>query len=130
VCWYLRGWACSWSALTATLKSVNNRDYYTNVRKAFTAGYFMQDRIGCKVGKGRKRGKQTGKPQGERKNCALKLSFICNVQVRVAAQLGLQLVSTDFNNRDYYTNIRKAITAGYFMQVCCSHVAWVVYRLM
>ena len=26
-------------------------------------------------------------------------------------------MSTDFNSREYYTNIRKAITAGYFMQV-------------
>merc|ERR1719326_1255194 len=30
---------------------------------------------------------------------------------------GLQLVSTDFNNPDYYTNIRKTIVSGYFMQV-------------
>jgi pre-mRNA-splicing factor ATP-dependent RNA helicase DHX15/PRP43 len=28
----------------------------------------------------------------------------------------LPLVSTDFKSRDYYTNIRKAITSGYFMQ--------------
>lgn len=27
------------------------------------------------------------------------------------------MVSTDFNSRDYYTNIRKAMLAGYFMQV-------------
>lgn len=39
------------------------------------------------------------------------------MQVRVAARLGLQLVSTDFNSKDYYINIRKALTAGYFMQV-------------
>ncbi|KAK9814960.1 hypothetical protein WJX73_003260 [Symbiochloris irregularis] len=37
--------------------------------------------------------------------------------LRVATRLGVQLVSTDFNSRDYYTNIRKAITAGFFMQV-------------
>ena len=29
----------------------------------------------------------------------------------------VKLVSTDFNDKAYYTNIRKAITAGYFMQV-------------
>ena len=38
-------------------------------------------------------------------------------QVRIATRLGTRLVSTDFNSREYYTNIRKAITAGYFMQV-------------
>eukprot|EP00884_Botryococcus_braunii_P018562 jgi/Botrbrau1/538/Bobra.0010s0013.1 len=37
--------------------------------------------------------------------------------VRVASRLGLQLVSTDFNSKDYYINIRKALTSGYFMQV-------------
>ncbi|KAK9866336.1 hypothetical protein WJX84_010224 [Apatococcus fuscideae] len=37
--------------------------------------------------------------------------------VRVATRLGIKLTSTDFNSRDYYTNIRKALVAGYFMQV-------------
>jgi len=27
------------------------------------------------------------------------------------------MCSTDFNSRDYYVNIRKAMLAGYFMQV-------------
>lgn len=36
---------------------------------------------------------------------------------RVMEKNDLDLVSTDFENRNYYTNIRKAITAGYFMQV-------------
>lgn len=40
------------------------------------------------------------------------------LQVRIATRLGTKLISSDFNSRDYYTNIRKAITAGYFMQVC------------
>ena len=31
--------------------------------------------------------------------------------------MGVQLVSTDFNSREYYSNIRKAMVAGYFMQV-------------
>lgn len=39
------------------------------------------------------------------------------VQLRVATRVGTQLVSTDFNSRDYYINIRKAIAAGFFMQV-------------
>lgn len=38
-------------------------------------------------------------------------------QVRVCTRLGVQLLSTDFKSQDYYSNIRKAITAGYFMQV-------------
>ncbi|KAJ6675031.1 ATP-DEPENDENT RNA HELICASE [Salix viminalis] len=37
--------------------------------------------------------------------------------VRIMARFNLRLCSTDFNNRDYYINIRKAILAGYFMQV-------------
>lgn len=36
---------------------------------------------------------------------------------RVMEKNDLDLVSTDFENRNYYTNIRKAIAAGYFMQV-------------
>lgn len=33
------------------------------------------------------------------------------------ARFNLKLCSTDFNSRDYYINIRKAMLAGYFMQV-------------
>jgi hypothetical protein len=29
----------------------------------------------------------------------------------------LKMCSTDFNSREYYVNIRKAMLAGYFMQV-------------
>ncbi len=39
------------------------------------------------------------------------------VQVRICTRLQVKLCSTDFNSRDYYTNIRKALVAGYFMQV-------------
>ena len=39
------------------------------------------------------------------------------LQMRVAARLGIALVSTDFKSPDYYTNIRKAVVAGYFMQL-------------
>ena len=45
-------------------------------------------------------------------------------QVRICTRMGVQLVSTDFNSKDYYSNIRKAMVAGYFMQVrrtqCCN----------
>lgn len=37
--------------------------------------------------------------------------------VRIMARFNLILCSTDFNSRDYYINIRKAMLAGYFMQV-------------
>ncbi|XP_078446487.1 putative pre-mRNA-splicing factor ATP-dependent RNA helicase DEAH3 isoform X1 [Wolffia australiana] len=37
--------------------------------------------------------------------------------VRIMARFNLKLCSTDFNSRDYYTNIRKAMLSGYFMQV-------------
>ena len=39
------------------------------------------------------------------------------MQVRICTRMGVQLVSTDFNSKDYYSNIRKAMVAGYFMQV-------------
>ncbi|KAM7253276.1 hypothetical protein ACFE04_025894 [Oxalis oulophora] len=37
--------------------------------------------------------------------------------VRIMARYNLKLCSTDFNRRDYYVNIRKAMLAGYFMLV-------------
>ncbi|KAF1891950.1 hypothetical protein Lal_00036300 [Lupinus albus] len=37
--------------------------------------------------------------------------------VRIMGRFNLKLCSTDFNSRDYYINIRKAMLAGYFMQV-------------
>eukprot|EP01018_Ginkgo_biloba_P026131 Gb_22388 [translate_table: standard] len=36
--------------------------------------------------------------------------------VRIMNRHNLKLCSTDFNSRDYYVNIRKAMLAGYFMQ--------------
>ncbi|XP_071716383.1 probable pre-mRNA-splicing factor ATP-dependent RNA helicase DEAH2 isoform X5 [Rutidosis leptorrhynchoides] len=36
---------------------------------------------------------------------------------RIMARSNLRLCSTDFNSRDYYVNIRKAMCAGYFMKV-------------
>ena len=43
-------------------------------------------------------------------------------QVRICTRMGIQLVSTDFNNKEYYSNIRKAMVAGYFMQVSSAAV--------
>lgn len=36
---------------------------------------------------------------------------------RIMKRFELPMVSTDFNSKDYYINIRKAILAGHFMQV-------------
>lgn len=36
---------------------------------------------------------------------------------RICTRLNVPLVSTSFEDKSYYINIRKAITAGYFMQV-------------
>lgn len=43
-----------------------------------------------------------------------------DMQVRVCTRMGVQLLSTDFKSPEYYSNIRKAITAGYFMQARAS----------
>ena len=37
--------------------------------------------------------------------------------LRICTRFNMALVSTDFTSADYYTNIRKALVAGYFMQV-------------
>lgn len=36
---------------------------------------------------------------------------------RIMARFNLKLCSTRLNNREYCVNIRKALLAGYFMQV-------------
>uniref|UniRef100_A0A915CRY0 RNA helicase n=1 Tax=Ditylenchus dipsaci TaxID=166011 RepID=A0A915CRY0_9BILA len=36
---------------------------------------------------------------------------------KIMDKFNLRRVSTDFNSRDYYVNIRKALVAGFFMQV-------------
>jgi pre-mRNA-splicing factor ATP-dependent RNA helicase DHX15/PRP43 len=41
---------------------------------------------------------------------------------RICTRLQVRLVSTDFSSKDYYTNIRKALVAGYFMQARCAAV--------
>lgn len=37
--------------------------------------------------------------------------------VRIMNRYALKMCSTDFNSQDYYVSIRKAMLAGYFMQV-------------
>mgnify|MGYP002053872548 FL=1 len=37
--------------------------------------------------------------------------------MRVMNRFGLELKSPDFNSKEYYTNIRKCLLAGFFMQV-------------
>lgn len=36
---------------------------------------------------------------------------------RIMETHGIELMSTDFNDKNYYTNIRRALVAGFFMQV-------------
>jgi pre-mRNA-splicing factor ATP-dependent RNA helicase DHX15/PRP43 len=48
------------------------------------------------------------------------LKYADNVRqqlVGIMTRLGLKMCSQDFNSRTYYANIRKALVAGYFMQV-------------
>jgi hypothetical protein len=40
-----------------------------------------------------------------------------NQLARICTRLNVRMVSTPFEDKSYYVNIRKAITAGYFMQV-------------
>lgn len=49
---------------------------------------------------------------------ALKMADnIRNQLVRTCTRLGLRMVSNDFNSKDYYPSIRKAILTGFFSQV-------------
>jgi len=34
----------------------------------------------------------------------------------------LKRISTDFNSRDYYLNIRRALVSGFFMQVSAIYI--------
>lgn len=58
-------------------------------------------------------------------------------QARVCHRLNVRLVSTPFEDRNYYTNIRKALVAGFFMQVsavgrpvCCNPRSACFYCLL
>jgi pre-mRNA-splicing factor ATP-dependent RNA helicase DHX15/PRP43 len=37
--------------------------------------------------------------------------------LRIMERNGLEMISTPFEHRDYYTNIRRALVSGFFMQV-------------
>lgn len=47
----------------------------------------------------------------------LQADNVRNQLARTMERFDLDLVSTDFNDKNYYSNIRMAITTGYFMQV-------------
>jgi pre-mRNA-splicing factor ATP-dependent RNA helicase DHX15/PRP43 len=50
---------------------------------------------------------------------------------RICTRLNVPLVSTPFEDKSYYINIRKAITAGYFMQVWLCNLwvgLWTLFR--
>jgi hypothetical protein len=50
--------------------------------------------------------------------CSLKAADSVRSQLaRICQRLNVRMVSTPFEDKSYYVNIRKAITAGYFMQV-------------
>lgn len=48
--------------------------------------------------------------------CGIDCGAAVCLQVRICTRMHIKLNSTDFNDKQYYTNIRKAITSGYFMQ--------------
>ncbi|KAJ3482186.1 hypothetical protein NLG97_g7638 [Lecanicillium saksenae] len=41
---------------------------------------------------------------------------------------GLQLVSTPFEDKNYYTNIRRSLLSGFFMQVAMKESSGKIYR--
>jgi pre-mRNA-splicing factor ATP-dependent RNA helicase DHX15/PRP43 len=49
---------------------------------------------------------------------------------RIMETQGLELISTDFNDKNYYTNIRRALVAGFFMQVAKKEPSGKIYRTM
>lgn len=81
---------------------------------------------------------QQGDPQGDVKQWCHQhflslrhLNSADNVRAqlkRIMESRGLELVSTPFEDRDYYTNIRRALLAGFFMQVAKKDNAAKVYH--
>jgi hypothetical protein len=51
------------------------------------------------------------------------------LQTRICTRLQVRLVSTDFASKEYYTNIRKALVAGYFMQVGRCWARWALHAV-
>jgi hypothetical protein len=45
-------------------------------------------------------------------------------QARICQRMSVKLISTPFEDRSYYTNIRKALVAGFFMQVSRQASSW------
>ena len=41
---------------------------------------------------------------------------------RIMDRFNLKRTSTDFTSKEYYLNIRKALCAGFFMQVCMHYL--------
>jgi hypothetical protein len=46
------------------------------------------------------------------------------MQARICQRMSVKLISTPFEDRSYYTNIRKALVAGFFMQVSRPASSW------
>jgi len=38
---------------------------------------------------------------------------------RIMESIGLQMISTDFQDKEYYPNIRRCLVSGFFMQIAC-----------
>lgn len=69
---------------------------------------------------------QDGTLQSKAKFCSENFVHLPSMQVAETAReqlkrtmelLGLQMVSTDFQDREYYPNIRRCLVSGFFMQV-------------
>ncbi|OAA57477.1 pre-mRNA splicing factor RNA helicase [Niveomyces insectorum RCEF 264] len=59
------------------------------------------------------------------------LSSADNVRAQLKTYMethGVELVSTPYGNKDYYTNIRRALVAGFFMQVAHRQASGKIYR--
>ena len=47
---------------------------------------------------------------------------------RIMEKSEIELMSTDFNDKNYYTNIRRALVAGFFMQVAKKEGTGKIYK--
>ncbi|KAH7320083.1 P-loop containing nucleoside triphosphate hydrolase protein [Stachybotrys elegans] len=83
------------------------------------------------------KGQMTSNPDGGKQWChehflSLRhLSSADNVRSqlkRIMETHGLELVSTPFEDKNYYTNIRRALLAGFFMQVAMKESSGKLYR--
>ena len=83
------------------------------------------------------KGQSTSDPNGGKQWCHehflsfRHLSSADNVRTqlkRIMETHGLDLVSTPFEDKNYYTNIRRALVAGFFMQVAMKESSGKLYR--